>query len=105
MARVLVLLILGLSVSFSVPGDLREGRTRYVPGRRLNGKRRSGGKPYDPAQGAKTRRNIGGLLLLLGGAGMLSESSTEIYDFEPCQSSCSYIAFNMSCPKGLFRSE
>ena len=79
--RLFVLLILGFSLSFSLPEEPK-GRSRYVPGRRLKGKRR-GGKPYDPAQAAKTRRNIGGLLLLLGTAGMLSESSTEIYDFEP----------------------
>ena len=47
--------------------DLSPGRTRYVPGRRLVSKsKRRKSKPYDPAAGAKSRRNIGWLLVIMG---------------------------------------
>ncbi|CAK9088612.1 unnamed protein product [Durusdinium trenchii] len=57
--------------------ELRPGRTRYVPGRRLKGWRPRG-KPYDPAAGAKSRRNIGQLLVLLGALGIISRERPSI---------------------------
>lgn len=58
--------------------DLSPGRTRYVPGRRLVSKsKRRKSKPYDPAAGAKSRRNIGWLLVIMGSIGILSEAPTD----------------------------
>ena len=53
---------------------LRQGRTRYVAGRRLKGPQsfRPRGKPYDAQSGAKSRRNIGQLLVLVGALGIIS---------------------------------
>lgn len=49
-----------------------------MPGRRLVSKsKRRKSKPYDPAAGAKSRRNIGWLLVIMGSIGILSEAPTD----------------------------
>eukprot|EP00434_Breviolum_minutum_P036232 symbB.v1.2.032098.t1/scaffold3754.1/size70833/9 len=58
--------------------DLRPGKTRYVPGRRLVSSKKRKGKPYDPTAGAKSRRNIGWLLVIMGSIGILSEGPSTI---------------------------
>eukprot|EP00438_Fugacium_kawagutii_P001890 Skav201622 [mRNA] locus=scaffold3582:5170:7285:+ [translate_table: standard] len=58
--------------------DLQAPGTRIVRGRRLvsTSKRRKG-KPYDPGAGAKSRRNIGWLLVVMGSIGILSETPSD----------------------------